>query len=245
MRNLVGIAILAMSAISFSAYAADDFKTVETRIRALVPNAATVAISETPVEGLLQVQINSDIVYTSSDGQYLLQGRLIDLDTRKDLTDSAKSVIRKEKMENLDKSKQISFAPENPKYSLTVFTDIDCGYCRRLHDQIAEYNKEGIAINYMAFPRAGVGSNSYDKFVSVWCDADPRNALTLAKAGTDPAPKQCDNPVADQYQLGVDLGVTGTPALLIDDGTLIPGYMPPADLRKQLDALTAAAVAAE
>jgi thiol:disulfide interchange protein DsbC len=122
---------------------------------------------------------------------------------------------------------------------LLVFTDIDCGYCRKMHSQIEEYMAEGISISYLAFPRAGLGSNSFDKFVSVWCAQDKHAALTDAKAGTDPEPLQCENPILEQYDLGRAMGVTGTPALLTLDGTLIPGYMPPEQLRQRLEALEA------
>ena len=214
---------------------------VEEKVRTLVPNAKTIAVSETPIEGILQVQINSDIVYVSADGQYLLQGNIMDIDTRTNLTDQAKSSIRVTLLDGLNRDDQISFAPEKPKYDLLVFTDIDCGYCRKLHNQMDEYNEEGIAIHYMAFPRAGVGSGSYDKFVSVWCADDQKTALTLAKNGDDPEPLKCNNPIAEQYDLGREVGVTGTPALVTMDGTLIPGYVPPAQLRARLDSLEAPA----
>ena len=229
--------------ISMNVSAADNqsFDAVEAKIRTLVPNAKTIAVSETPINGVLQVQINSDIVYVTDDSQYLLQGQIMDIDTKANLTDQAKSGIRLSLLEDLKKDEQISFAPEEPKYELLVFTDIDCGYCRKLHNQMDGYNEQGIAINYMAFPRAGIGSDSYDKFVSVWCSADQREAMTLAKNGTDPLPQKCPNPIADQYELGRELGVTGTPALVTNDGTLIPGYMPPAQLRQRLDSLQVAA----
>jgi thiol:disulfide interchange protein DsbC len=224
---------------------AQDYAVVEERIRELAPNAESIAVSETPIDGVLQVQIEGEIIYTSSDGRYMLRGQLIDLETREDLTEQAKSTQRLALMNEIDESKQIAFEPENPQYELIVFTDIDCGYCRKLHSQIAEYNAEGIGIRYMSFPRAGIGSNSYNKFVSVWCADDQRGALTEAKLGNDPEPLQCDNPIAEQYQLGVAMGVTGTPALLMGDGRLIPGYVPPDKLKERLDQMTAAAQAAD
>ena len=240
MRQLVmGLTALSLTA-TFSVSAAEDYSAVEERMRALAPTAHSIAISETPVEGVLQVQINGDIVYASSDGKYLIQGRLIDLETREDLTETSKTGVRKELMAGIDESKQIKFSPTDPDYTLTVFTDIDCGYCRKLHAQVEEYNKQGIAINYMWFPRAGIGSRSYEKAVAVWCASDQQTALTEAKLGSEPDPDQCDNPVAEQYQLGIELGVTGTPALLTANGQLIPGYVPPDKLRERLDMLTAA-----
>ncbi len=214
---------------------------VEEKARMLAPNAKTIAVSETPIDGILQVQINSEIVYITADGKYLLQGQIMEIETRTNLTDQAKSGIRVGLLEGLKQDEQISFSPVDPKYELLVFTDLDCGYCRKLHNQIEEYNEEGIAIHYLAFPRAGIGSASYDKFVSVWCADDQQAALTLAKAGDDPEPLKCPNPIADQYELGREIGVTGTPALVTTDGTLIPGYMPPSQLRQRLESLEAPA----
>ncbi len=230
---------------AFPGLAQDDYAVVEQRMREIAPNADSIAVSETPIDGILQVQIAGEIVYTTEDGRYLLQGRMIDLDTRADLTELAKADARLGLMQGIDESKQIVFEPENPEYELTVFTDIDCGYCRKLHAEIEAYKAQGIGIRYMAFPRAGIGSNSYSKFVSAWCADDQQSALTEAKLGNDPEPLQCENPVAEQYQLGVALGVTGTPALLMNDGQLIPGYVPPEKLKARLDQMTASTTAAE
>lgn len=232
---------LLMTTVNAGAEEANSYDAVEAKIRALVPNAKIIAVSETPIKGILQVQINSDIVYVTDDGQYLLQGQIMDIDTKANITDQAKSGIRLSLLTDLKRDEQITFAPEEPKYDLLVFTDIDCGYCRKLHNQMAGYNEQGIAIHYMAFPRAGIGSDSYDKFVSVWCSVDQQEAMTLAKNGTDPIPQKCPNPIADQYELGREVGVTGTPALVTSDGTLIPGYVPPEQLRQRLDSLEVAA----
>jgi len=232
-------------AISLNAAAQDEFAVVEERIRSLVPNANSIAISETPIKGVLMVQINGDIVYATADGKYLIQGRVVNLETREDLTELAKADVRRELLADVDTTKQIAFSPEEPEYELMVFTDIDCGYCRKLHAQVDEYNENGIAIRYMAFPRAGIGSKSYEKAVSVWCADNQQEAMTQAKMGSDPDPLQCDNPIAEQYQLGMALGVTGTPALLTSDGTLIPGYVPPEQLRARLDKMAAANTPAE
>lgn len=231
------VTCLMLTAVNVSANDEQAFDAVEAKIRSLVPNAKTIAVSETPIAGVLQVQINSDIVYVTSDGQYLLQGQIMDIDTKANITDQAKSGIRLSLLTNVNLDEQITFAPEKPEYELLVFTDIDCGYCRKLHNEMSGYNEQGIAIHYMAFPRAGIGSDSYDKFVSVWCADDQREALTLAKNGMDPEPQKCPNPIADQYELGREVGVTGTPAILTSDGTLIPGYMPPQQLRQRLDSM--------
>jgi thiol:disulfide interchange protein DsbC len=240
MRHIITTIAALGIATATPVIAENDYSGVEEQIRNLAPNAKSIAISETPVEGMLMVQIEGEIIYASADGKYLFQGRIIDMETREDLTEAAKSGMRRELMEGIDTSGQITFSPEKPAYDLMVFTDIDCGYCRKLHSQMAEYNEQGIAIHYMAFPRAGIGSRSYEKAVSVWCAADPQDAMTNAKAGSDPDPQQCENPVAEQYQLGSMLGVTGTPALLTANGQLIPGYVPPEQLRQRLDRMNEA-----
>lgn len=231
------IASLSMTAVVAGVVEETEFNAVEEKLRKLVPNATTIAVSETPIDGLLQVQINSDIIYVTENGEYLLQGQIINIDTRMNITDQAKSSIRVDLLAGLKREEQISFAPENPSYDLLVFTDIDCGYCRKLHNQVPEYNEQGIAIHYLAFPRAGIGSDSYEKYVSAWCAEDQQAALTLAKNGGEPESELCENPIAEQYDLGREIGVTGTPAMVTTDGTLIPGYVPPAQLRQRLEAM--------
>jgi len=245
MKYFITIISGLLLAAPLTALAQDDYSVVEERVRNLAPNAKSIAISETPIEGILMVQVGGDIVYMTADAEYMIQGRVVNMDTREDLTESAKSEVRRELIVGIDTTKQITFSPDEPAYDLTVFTDIDCGYCRKLHAQVEAYNENGIAIHYMAFPRAGIGSRSYEKAVAVWCADDQQEAMTQAKLGSEPDPDQCENPVAEQYQLGMALGVTGTPALLTADGTLIPGYVPPAQLRERLDKMTGAATAAE
>lgn len=223
---------------------AEDETAIEQRIRMLVPEVNSLAIAETPVPGVLEVQLNNDIIYMSEDGRYLMQGRLIDLDSQTDLTDAAKAGLRREQIAGLDRAEMVSFGPDDAEFDLLVFTDTDCGYCRRLHDQIDEYSAEGIRINYLAFPRGGVNSETFSTMVSVWCAEDRQAAMSTAKAGGKPPRAQCDNPVEAQYQLGQSLGVTGTPALLTPDGSLIPGYVPPKQLRQRLESLNGAVTAA-
>jgi thiol:disulfide interchange protein DsbC len=245
-KHFVLATLLIALAVPALLVAQDEYQSeVEKKIREIAPGASSIAISETPLKDLLQVQVDSEIYYASSDAKYLVIGRILDLDTRVNITDQAKSAIRKDLLAGLDASQQISFSPKDPEHEILVFTDIDCGYCRKLHAQVEEYMAAGIAIHYLAFPRAGLSSHSYDKFVSVWCASDKLAALTLAKSGDEPDPLQCDNPIGDQYKLGVTIGVTGTPALVTTDGTLIPGYMAPAKLKARLDALEADLAQAE
>lgn len=219
---------------------ANDFEAVEARLATLVPDASSVIISETPVAGLLEVRLGGDVIYITSDGQHLLQGRLIDLNTRADLTDAAKSDMRAEQLAAIDASTFVSFGPDDAEHRVMVFTDPDCGYCRRLHEQVDGYIAQGIQINYLSFPRAGEGSATYDKLVSVWCAEDQHEAMDIVKSGGTLPKASCDNPVSDHYQLGQRMGVTGTPALMTFSGTLIPGYVPPEQLKSRLDQEAAA-----
>jgi thiol:disulfide interchange protein DsbC len=219
--------------------AADDYDQVRERLSALVNGDTDISIAESPLPGILQVRLGSDIVYITDDGRYLLQGRVLDLDTRQDITDQAKSEIRQELIDGIDYDKLISYGAEDSEFEIIVFTDVDCGYCRRLHQQVQEYNDAGIRINYAAFPRAGLGSETFRKMTSVWCSDDQQAAMDLAKGGGTPEPEECDAPVAEQYKLGQAVGVTGTPALVTPGGDLIPGYVPPNDLRVRLEQLAA------
>lgn len=219
--------------------AADDYDHVRERLSALVSGEAEISIAESPLPGILQVRLGSDIVYMTDDGRYLLQGRVLDLETRQDITDQARSKIRQELVDEIEYDQLISYGAKDSEFDIIVFTDVDCGYCRRLHQQVEEYNDAGIRISYAAFPRAGIGSESFRKMTSVWCADDQQAAMDFAKGGGSPEPAECDAPVADQYQLGQSVGVTGTPALVTPGGDLIPGYVPPNDLRVRLEQLDA------
>ncbi|HLR87571.1 MAG TPA: DsbC family protein [Wenzhouxiangella sp.] len=240
MRTFIPTIVVSLIALIIASAAVADQDAITQRVSGLVPEIETLNIAETPLPGVMEVQVNGEIIYMSEDGRYLMQGRLVDMNTQTDLTDAAKSVLRREAVSQLDDDKMVIFGNDDADYELMVFTDVDCGYCRRLHQQIEEYTEAGIRVKYMAFPRAGIGSETYDKMVSIWCADDPRGAMTVAKSGQQPAPARCDNPVEEQYRLGKQLGVTGTPSLITPNGEMIPGYVPPQQLRERLDQLTQA-----
>lgn len=216
-----------------------DWDAIEQRIQTLVPGVDEIAIAETPIPGLMEVRIRNEIIYMSDDGRYLVQGRMVDLETQTDLTDTAKSGLRRERIAGLDRAEFVSFGPEDAEFEILVFTDPDCGYCRRLHEQMDEYNQQGIRVHYLAFPRAGVGSDTHEKMVSVWCADDQQGAMDIAKAGRVPPKKSCENPVEEQYQMGQSMGVTGTPSMMTFAGDMIPGYVPPVQLRERLERISA------
>ncbi len=206
-------------------------------------NVKIIEVSDTPINGIKEVMVDggrgSEILYLSEDGKYIINGSLFDIENRVDLTDQKKSVLRKDIMKKMGDSQRINFYPEKMEHHVTVFTDIDCGYCRKLHAEMTQYNELGIGISYLFFPRAGLQSGSFDKAVNVWCSDNQQEAMTLAKAGEPVDPKKCDNPISDHYKAGLSSGVSGTPALILDDGTIMPGYLPPQQLKQRLDSLSA------
>lgn len=185
-------------------------------------------IAPSAIEGLKEVVYGTDVYYVTPDGRYLVSGAMFDLASQTNLTERRLSSLRLKMLKDVDESSMIIFkAKGKQKHVITVFTDIDCVYCRKLHSGMAEMNKLGITVRYMAYPRAGIGSPSYDKAVSVWCAADRNKAMNEAKNDGKVVPKKCENPVAQEYKLGQKLGVSGTPAILLEDGHLMPGYAPP------------------
>jgi thiol:disulfide interchange protein DsbC len=215
--------------------------TPEARARAAIrlvnPQVEIDQVGPAPLPGFQEVIVGGQPVYVSNDGKYLMQGTLYDIQTRTNLGEASMAQVRRKLMQSMPVSDRIVFAPANPKYTVTVFTDVECGYCRKLHSQIADYNRQGIAVQYVAFPRMGLGSEDFKKMVAVWCSADPKKALTDAKNDRAVPYRNCKNPVTMQYNLGQRMGLTGTPMILASDGTQLGGYIPPAQLRAELDKL--------
>jgi len=215
---------------------ADDVDDViRTSLARAIPADQINEIRPAPMKGFREVRVGMSIFYVSEDGKYVIRGSVIDLDTRSDLTENRLSGIRKDKVDAVDVASMIIFPAKQEKHVITVFTDIDCGYCRKLHDQIAGYNAAGITVRYLSFPRSGPNSEGFHKAVSVWCSDDRNVAMTKAKSGENPDKKECDNPVLEHLELGVQLGVNGTPAIILEDGSLLPGYVPPEKLSKELN----------
>jgi thiol:disulfide interchange protein DsbC len=206
-------------------------------LHSLDPSMPIERIEDAPIPGFQAAIVGGQVIYVSDDGKYLLQGTAYDIAARRDLGEEAMKSLRVELMRDMPPKDRIVFAPKDPKYTLTVFTDIECGYCRKLHSEIAQINRLGIAVQYVAFPRMGLGSEDYRKMVAVWCAADRRQALTDAKNDRPVAARECTNPVALQYRLGQRMGLTGTPMILAGDGTMLGGYLPPQQLRAALDEL--------
>ncbi|MCG6966473.1 MAG: DsbC family protein [Chromatiaceae bacterium] len=231
--------------LAATAWAAEVNQATEEKIRnslsVLLPGLVPDAVRDTPVDNLYEVTFGTRVVYMTGDGRFLIQGKVMDLETREEITEKRLSELKLNALAKISEDQMLVYGPADAAHTVTVFTDIDCGFCRKLHAQMAQYNAAGIRIRYLFYPRAGVGSDSYDKAVSVWCADDRKSAMDAAKAGKKIDARTCENPVAEQYELGQALRVQGTPALILEDGEMLPGYVPPDKLRILLDQRRAAA----
>lgn len=224
--------------LSTQAAVASPEQTIRETITKVVPGVEIDSVSQSPISGLYEVMVGTQLMYVTADGRYFVDGRIVDLETREDLTEPRLAEARKKLVDGVGESQMIVFGPENAKHTVTVFTDIECGYCRKLHSEIDAYGKEGIRVRYLFYPRAGQGSPAYQEAVSVWCAGDAaaqRTAMTDAKAGKSIPTKTCENPVDAHMALGQELGLRGTPAILTETGDMIPGYVEPKRLAAELN----------
>lgn len=233
------VALLAGTVLFTSALAADDnaeLEQVRQKISGMFDTIEPQNINASQVDGWYMIQQGSIIAYVSGDGRYLLQGDLIDLDRSVNLSEQSRSDARRELMSTVSDNDVIKFSPAEVKYSVSIFTDVECTYCRRLHGQIKEYMAHGIEVRYLLYPRNGPSSRAWSTMEDVWCAADRQNALTMAKMDQQFDTATCDSSmVQDHYVIGRDVGLSGTPAIVLDDGTLIGGYVPPDQLAAQLE----------
>ncbi|WP_105167594.1 bifunctional protein-disulfide isomerase/oxidoreductase DsbC [Pseudoalteromonas sp. T1lg23B] len=243
MKKLMYVAAMACCFSTFANTAPEAISAEEVAPLAIDPIKESFAklgvtvssIEDSPVAGLKTVLTDKGVLYASADGKYLMQGNLIDLENRVNVTDQALSGVRKEGVAQYQDS-MIVYKAENEKHQITVFTDITCGYCRKLHRELEDYLSAGITVKYLAYPRGGLQGSGYEDLRNVWCAKDAAQALTDAKAGQKVAKvENCSAPVAEHYQLGQSFGLSGTPAIILDDGTLIPGYQPADSLSKMLE----------
>ena len=242
MKNIVVKFAAVVSVLAFAtiATAADDpaeLQRVRERVASLFGEIEEEHVFSSPVDGWYTVRKGAIVVYISADGRYLLQGDIIDLDNQINLSENARNEARSDMMSAYPEDQMIIFSPDEKRYSVSVFTDVDCAFCRRLHSQIDEYMAQGIEIRYLLYPRNGPTSESWTKAEKVWCADDRKAALTQAKLDQTFPSHDCDpSVVSKHYAMGQDVGLRGTPAIVLEDGTLISGYMPPLQLAEALAA---------
>jgi thiol:disulfide interchange protein DsbC len=224
MRHLNKVIVIFIFSLLSIAVSADDVA-IRKSLAQLTPPIKPDTINSTPIDDLFEIMVGPNIFYISGNGKYVIQGNILDVATKTDLTELKLGGLRAKMIAEIDEANTVVFAPEKVKHNIYVFTDIDCAYCRKLHSQIDQYMVQGIKVQYLLFPRAGVGSPSYDKAVTVWCSDDKAAALTESKKGVTLDKKTCKNPVIDHMKLGRDLGLSGTPMMVTNKGTIFPGYM--------------------
>ena len=227
----LSFALLFCSATAIADTAADP----RVELASKIPGVRAEDLRASPIPGIYEMTRGTEIAYVSADGKYAIAGDLIDLAKNDNLTEARRRDTRAKAINAIPESEMVVFAPHDPKYTITVFTDVDCAYCRQLHSQIADYNRLGISVRYLFYPRTGPNTESWMKAEEVWCSSNRNEALTLAKRGAPLQAKACpNNPVSRHYALGRDFGLQGTPAIVLASGELIGGYMPPNDLIQHL-----------
>ena len=205
-------------------------------LKRLPPGSKLEDLRPSPIPGLYEFTQGADVSYLTADGKYFLDGNLYDMDSRENLTEELRSRARLAMISAVPESQMVIFSPKNPLYTITVFTDVDCAYCRKLHSQIDELNRLGVRVRYMFYPRTGPNTESWKKAEVVWCSANRNEAFTRAKSGAQlDMTKTCvATPVAREYALGQSIGVRGTPTIVTERGDYLAGYMPPHELVQQL-----------
>lgn len=215
--------------------ASADPNAIRQSLKQALPGMEPDSIQPTKIKGVYEVMFGPKLFYVSEDGDYLIQGSLIDVRARQDLTEPRIAEARAALLSKMGVPKMVVFKPSKAKHVAYVFTDIDCGYCRKLHSEIKQYLDAGIEIRYLFFPRAGEGSDSFKKAVTVWCSENRNEALTKAKKGEPLPPRSCDNPISQHMVLGTQLGASGTPMIVTEKGSILPGYIPASKLLEVLE----------
>ena len=205
------------------------------QLAAKFPGARVEDLHPSPIPGVYEFVQGTEVVYLSADGKYAINGDLFDLSSNGNITEQRRRAARVRILADLPETQMVIFGPREPRYTVTVFTDVDCAYCRELHRQIAEYNRLGIRVRYLAYPRSGPNTESWTKAEQVWCSTDRNAALTAAKRDQPLPGKVCpDNPVASEYALGKNFDLQGTPAIVMPSGEMVQGYLTPVELAHHL-----------
>lgn len=201
---------------------AADLKARLTRMVGAPPDE----VRDTPADGVLEARWGSNFAYVMDDGRHVIYGDMINLDTGEEISENSRKLMRLSALNRLGTENMIVFPAKKPRHTITVFTDIDCGYCRKMHREIQDYNDSGITVRYLFYPRSGPGTESFQKAEAVWCSKDRRAALTRAKNGGSVKAGKCSSPVTREWELGQQLGLRGTPMIILGDGEVVNGYVP-------------------
>jgi thiol:disulfide interchange protein DsbC len=222
-KALVIVAMLSFTAV---ARAGDVPQVIYDQLNKLVPGYDQSGVQLSPIPGLYEFIADGHILYISADGRYVVSGDVIDMETRTNLTKQKQGAITLAAIDQLGEDQMIIFGDDKAAHTLTIFTDVDCPYCAMMHKEVPKLNAAGIRVRYLLYPRAGLNSPTFKKSVSVWCADDRKKAIGIAKSGGEIEARSCDNPVAKHLELGEMVGVSGTPTLVLEDGRVLPGYLP-------------------
>jgi thiol:disulfide interchange protein DsbC len=230
MKRTLLLCLICLLPVPVAVSAEPDLSQIRAELARSFPEAKSATLRVSPVAGLYEVDLNGQVVYVSADGKFLILGDILEVKTRINLTEGLreKSVVKQ--LDAMGEKDMIVMGPANAKRTITVFTDVDCPYCVRLHQDVPELNKYGVKVRYLLYPRSGIGGETYQRSVSIWCADDRVKAVGIAKAGGRLAKKTCNNPVERHFQLGNRLDVSGTPTIFLDNGKRIGGYVPAAKM---------------
>lgn len=234
-----GFCALVLACMSGTVLADPVEQQVRKQLKLLQPDLMIEEVSPVAGSPLYQVQLSGgQFLYVDESAEFILHGQLYQVGDSGavNLTEQAQQKVAATLLETLDPADMVVFPAQDTdkKASITVFTDVDCGYCQKLHGEVPELNKAGVEVRYLAWPRQGLSGKTYDTMVSIWCAEDQQQAMTNAKQRKAVAPASCKHPVDRQHALGQQLGIRGTPAILLEDGRLLPGYMPAQQLLAQV-----------
>ena len=218
MRQLLFSFLILFASI---AAAATPEETVKTAMGKLAPQVKIDVVQESVIPGFYEAIVGSQFIYVSRDGRFILDGSAIDVDSQRDITEAARARSRMASLKDLGADKRIIFSPPQPRHSVTVFTDIDCPFCRRFHQQIDAYNAAGIAVEYVFLP-LDIHPGADKKAEAVWCADDRKAAFTAAMNGADTGTATCENPIAESTRIARAIGINGTPTMLAADGSRVP-----------------------
>ena len=230
----LSLLFLACGSVQAEAPSSEIQLMIQQKLNTFAPGLTVDAIEEAAVDGFYEVSIGARVVYFSNDGKFMFLGELLDTDNQENLTEKRRAKLVTKKLEKYGEDQMIVIGPRDPKNYITVFTDVDCPYCAKFHRDVPELNEAGVQVRYLLFPRTGIGGRSYKRAVGVWCAEDRIESVGIAKAGGEVPFKDCENPVQGHFELGQEIGIRGTPAIILDDGRMIGGYVPPDRLFSQL-----------
>ena len=214
---------------------AADIEKVREKASKMFRGVGDATIVESPAKNVYRIGFDTGgFAFAYVDGDFVLLGDSYNVEELVNLTEKATNERMIAAIDEVPTSKMIVYGPKDAKRHITVFTDIDCGFCRKLHNEVPALNEAGVQVRYLAYPRAGINSGSYNKYVSVWCNDDQQQSLTDAKNGKSVPAATCDNPIAETHGVAKSIGIRGTPTVVLDNGSVNPGYAPAADLIKQL-----------